>query len=150
MPAAMDVSLELYGDQPGRSLSRAPRSLFSRRRSSDALDLSSLWKDRPPVVNFTTTDRRALLQALYEAFLRRDPMPRDIDELARAFPVPRDVLDLLQDAARECQADESRVLAAFLAWLGTTPTPPTSTLTSSPCCAARSPASAASARSAGS
>ena len=44
-------------------------------------------------------------------------MPRDIDELARAFPVPAQVLGLLTEAARECTADESRIVAAFLAWL---------------------------------
>jgi Ca-activated chloride channel family protein len=115
--STMNASVELCGAQDGQSLSRAPRALFSRRVSSDTVDLSFLWKDRPPFVTFTTTDRRLLLEALHEAFLRRNPMPRDLNELAHAFPVPPGVLEMLRQGTRECHADESQVVAAFLAWL---------------------------------
>jgi len=118
VPSAMDASVELFGTQDGRSLFQAPRALSARRASLDNLDLSVLWKDRPPVVGFSFDDRRALLEALHQAFLRRDPMPRDLNELSRAFPVPRGVLELLQHATHECLADESHVVAAFLSWLG--------------------------------
>jgi hypothetical protein len=44
-------------------------------------------------------------------------MPHDINELIGDFPVPWGVLELLKHATHECHADESQVVAAFLAWL---------------------------------
>ena len=115
IPYPMDVAVGVVASRrifpsdlasPEVSLSRRVRAV-----------LPDFLAPRPPVTEFTSTDRRALLESLHEAFLRRDPMPRDLDELARTFPVPAQVLDLLLEAARECGADESRVVAAFLAWL---------------------------------
>lgn len=83
----------------------------------DSCDLIEPPSPKPPVTEFTPTDRRALLESLHEAFLQRVPMPRHPAELARNFPLPTQVLVLLLDADRECNTDPSRVVAAFLAWL---------------------------------
>ena len=99
------------------SHSIARRSIPTSEPASISLS-SFLSRDaQPPVVTFDGSDRRALLESLHDAFQRRDPMSRDLDELTRAGPVPEPVLDLLREAALECGADESRVVAAFLAWL---------------------------------
>jgi hypothetical protein len=59
-----------------------------------------------------------LLQALYESFQRRDPMPCVIPGIMLIFPLPESVMYLLIEARDECGADEFQVVAAFLAWLG--------------------------------
>jgi Ca-activated chloride channel family protein len=96
-----------------------PRSARRSRpsRAPASLDILPPRAPRPPVTRFDHMDRRALVESLLAAFLRRDPMPRDIHELAHAHPVPAQILVLLTDAAMHCGIDEARVVAAFLAWL---------------------------------
>ena len=50
-------------------------------------------------------------------------MPCTLNELAGQYPVPDSVLRVLQEACNECQASEEKVIAAFLAWLGTNSDP---------------------------
>ena len=60
----------------------------------------------------------ALLYSLYEAFQRREDMPRTLHDLASAHPVPDAVLSVLHDACNQWGNDEEKFIAAFLSWLG--------------------------------
>jgi hypothetical protein len=71
-----------------------------------------------PVIRFDSYERDALIESLYAAFERRIDMPRTLQDLASAHPVPSAVMHTLHDAIHECGDDEERVIAAFLAWLG--------------------------------
>ena len=71
-----------------------------------------------PVTPFEPDECDALLLSLYEAFQRREDMPRTLHDLASAHPVPDAVLSVLHDACNQWGNDEEKVIAAFLSWLG--------------------------------
>lgn len=70
------------------------------------------------VTLFEADERDALIRSLHATFQRRAEMPRTLQDLALAHPVPGAVLSVLNDACNECGGDEEKVIAAFLAWLG--------------------------------
>lgn len=71
-----------------------------------------------PVTPFAPDECDALLYSLYEAFQRREDMPRTLHDLSSAHPVPDAVLSVLHDACNQWGNDEEKVIAAFLSWLG--------------------------------
>ena len=71
-----------------------------------------------PVTSFDPDERDALIDSLYQAFQRREDMPRTLHDLASAHPVPDAVLSVLHEACNQWGNDEEKVIAAFLSWLG--------------------------------
>jgi Ca-activated chloride channel family protein len=113
LPSELNEALEVPRFARGQSASARD----SRAPASVTRWLRRIGGDRPTATAFGGAERRALLESLHESFVRHAPMPRDIDQLEHMHPVPDAVLMLLRAAALACSADESRVMAAFLAWL---------------------------------